>query len=251
MDTSNPYWPYEVTMAMATAVKERPILFSAEMVRAILDGRKTQTRRIVAKPNSEFRSADNRYWDHCDFSATSCFADDGYLHVPCHCQGSDGFVIANDIDCQFCKEFGWEGTRHRLYPKYDPGERLWVRETWRPQEIDADGQVRITCVDSCRDLYPPENWTIPKAAERGNVPSIFMPRWASRITLEITGSRVERLQEISADDCLAEGIEPQGIGCDLAMIAAYKHLWQKINGPDSWDANPWVWVVEFQRVLTA
>ena len=75
-----------------------------------------------------------------------------------------------------------------------------------------------------------------------------MPRRASRLTLEITGVRVERLNDISGDDSAAEGIEPQGIGSDMAMVAAFQQLWESINGKGSWSANPWVWVVSFKLI---
>jgi hypothetical protein len=198
---------------------ERPILFSAPMMRAILSGEKTQTRRIV-KPQPQ---ANTVTW--------GCTAGQGF---------GFSFGGGDRIRCKFG----------------EVGDRLWVRETWRPQVIDADGQVRITCVDSCRDVYPPEDWRIPKSAERGNVPSIFMPRWASRITLEITSVRVERLNEISEEDAMAEGMRllngrytfNDGLWEERTAIDAFKALWHKINGEQSWLANPWVWVVGFKVI---
>lgn len=207
-------------------MKERPILFSAPMVRAILAGMKTQTRRIV-KPEGadhimQFIGADNRptgEWGWCISPR----------------------VISDHIFC----------------PYGQPGDRLWVRETWAaPHSDDARPPRSIHC-----------DWTqIHYAAteERGGLmwrPSIHMPRWASRITLEITGVRVERLHDISEDDAKAEGAwgpddsivnqvaahfgcEPMGVHPSLA----YRMAWEQINGAGSWDANPWVWVVEFKHL---
>lgn len=111
-----------------------------------------------------------------------------------------------------------------------PGDRLWVREKWRPSHIAGKFWYAATCGDETH-----KRWR----------PSIYMPRLVSRLTLEITGVRVERLEEISADDCSAEGIEPQGIGSDLAMVSEFQKVWDTINGRGSWAANPWVWVIEF------
>jgi hypothetical protein len=203
-------------------MKERPILFSGPMVRAILDGSKTQTRRVVADR---------------------------------HLSGGP----PEEVLLESC-------------PYGQPGDRLWVREAWRSYE--------------CFDHLPPrsiaENSKVEYVAGGNNVgiprlmhgmgkirPSMFMPRWASRITLEITGIRVERLQEISGADASMEGVsawadslEPESEARDLAVATAARHglwkgrdfegwyaaLWESINGPGSWAANPWVWVVEFARV---
>ncbi len=175
-------------------MKERPILFSAPMVRAILDGSKTQTRRVVK------------------------------LQTPKAASISD-----------FCVD----GIRVGRCPYGQPGDRLWVREAW----ADCDKLVRYYATD---DVHP----------LRKKRPSIHMPRWASRITLEVTGVRVERLQDISFSDARAEGIvvQPDG-GWGLADSThyhftdprvSYWSLWEAINGPGSVDANPWVWVVEYK-----
>ena len=198
-------------------MKTRPILFSAPMVRALLEGRKTQTRRIV-KPQPQ--------------------------HI-----------------AWFAHQEGWIARMRDEEPQNEmvkcpygqPGDRLWVRETW--------SQGACT-------FYRATDTLITKWR-----PSIFMPRWASRITLEIVSVRVERLNEISSTDCFDEGIfsvrnadfdckhfpkfktdfdhavefglkpplgpSPQGV---------YKALWESINGPKSWALNPWVWAVEFKRV---
>jgi hypothetical protein len=205
-------------------MKERPILFSGPMVRAILDGRKTQTRRVVKLRH-----------DSCGDP-----------------------IMPNDprMPC----------------PYGQPGDRLWVRETtciapkrWAtPDDTcvkDYDGDLRYVSYkadghseDAMRDYKL--KWT----------PSIHVPRWASRLTLEVTSVRVERLQDISAADAVAEGIPVakgtgmiEGEDCYLmttnsgymrgraGAIAAYENLWESINGPGSWNANAWVWVIEFKR----
>lgn len=203
-------------------MKERPILFSAPMVRAILEGRKTQTRRVVKpQPHS--------------------------AHYPQHAEARGA---------------GWVWMAHDDRPTYtfatgdfrcpygQPGERLWVRETWAKADsslIDetfyrADGEV-----DGRQRAF-----SYVKREPRWR-PSIHMPRWASRIDLEVTGVRVERLQDISEADAIAEGVEPYRLPVHpvreaLRHVDGFSVLWESINGPGSWDANPWVWVVEFRRV---
>jgi hypothetical protein len=207
--------------------RERPILFSAPMVRALLAGTKTQTRR-VRKPGGNYR---------LDLVAP---ADGG----PSRC------------------------------PYGAPGDRLWVREAWMP-DPPIDDTWASTQWAGCREgkiAGVPERFRHPRfcnyAADwlHGPVlwtPSIHMPRWASRIALEVTNVRVERLQDISEADAIAEGVD-RFPGCrqdddtaafnrigpvdnDSFPIARYAALWESINGPGSWEANPWVWVVEFQR----
>jgi len=144
------------------------------------------------------------------------------------------------------------GFLHISCPYGQPGDRLWVRETF------INGFGVGGCIDG--DVNRPIN-TIYRADDGPNErtagpwkPSIHMPRWASRITLEITGVRVERLNEISADDCMAEGIslhadhrnKPEG--SMYSPKATYLDLWESLNGPGSWSANPWVWVIEFRRL---
>ena len=180
-------------------MKERPILFNDAMVRAILDGRKTQTRRPV-KP---------------------------------------------------------------AYVNGQPGDRLWVRETfyawgrWERQfsakknrdewhfadmTLESGKQYRYA-VGHCGDNGPRQRGSVtPQWWKR---PAIHMPRWASRITLEVTGVRVERLQDISSADCWAEGIQHSP---DVDPYHEFADLWSSVYGAESWEANPWVWVVEFRRL---
>ena len=194
-------------------MKERPILFSAPMVKAILDGRKTVTRRVV-KPQPPANAHQVETWHHPDTKKPRFFT----------------WTTAGEISDQ------WEPLP---CPYGQPGEKLLVRES-----IDAlCGCDAEYVADGARlvDAHP-EGWDIWREGRdlpHRTIPSIHMPRWASRITLEVTGVRVERLGDVSESDARAEGVQ---------SVAEFKELWASINGPSSWDANPWVWVVEFKRV---
>lgn len=243
---------------------ERPIIFSGEMVRAILYGRKTQTRRIPSPYNSSFGSAPREYWRHADFSRA--FVDGKsspaqYLHVPCHTE--------NPGECEQCDIFGWPGSTHRLWPSgyrgysdsFSDFYRLWVRETWRTV-YDGAGKEWIEFYESGsfpRDSREKEYGCGPWR------PSIFMPRKASRITLALVKVRVERLQDITEEDAKAEGamffdgrpVNHHGWRHDYADVfptakASFANLWDKINGKKHpWASNPWVWVIEFAAKGTA
>ena len=205
-------------------MKERPILFSGAMVRAILAGNKTQSRRIV-KPSP---SPD-----------IECFQQNEMLPQIWHgmFRHTDGKLYRKSWDdkCPYGK----------------PGDQLWVREVFRVY----DSSKECACYDECR-CAKYHGSPIYRATDELAVgpwrPSIHMPRKFSRITLEITGIRVERLQAIGPADCDAEGIERttahtrDGAGC-LARIDDYRALWESINGPGSWAANPWVWVIGFRK----
>lgn len=239
-------------------MKERPILFSGPMVRAILAGRKTQTRRIVKK-------------------------------LPCQCGSFDPQEMCNTTP------EGWQTTGHsgRWWcacctsdedaancPYGKPEDRLWVRETfsvdgrpiypcpaawYRASDDPGESGVHICpsdrygkwsdCLACWEESHRKFKWK----------PSIFMPRELSRITLKVVSVRVERLSEITEADAIAEGMhkfagdlglwgsDPKGTpGGQVggSAVEAYALLWESINGPGSWDANPWVWVVEFKRVET-
>lgn len=201
-------------MSNETKVKERPILFSSPMVRAILEGRKTQTRRKVKLPIKD--------------PLTGCE------------------IAGCEINSLLRQ--GEEICKHGV-----PGDRLWVRETFQLHTTLAG--IRVTYREGEVDAWiePPETWEgIPD--DNHWRPCLFMPRWASRITLEIEAVRVERLQEIGEEDALAEGCNGD---CPVGHIPSHKkspcvyhyaQLWESINGPGSWDANPWVWVIQFMRV---
>jgi hypothetical protein len=238
-------------------MKERPILFSAAMVRALLAGTKTQTRRVV-KPQPAKSSGTHRGYP------LELMANDWAWPHP---RTSGATTISNRPN----GPLGWE--IHCPYGQ--PGDRLWVRERFTPLPMQAPtenpsrwqilyaaggAEEREAPAGYNPMLYNYERWS----------PSIHMPHWASRLTLEITGVRVERLQDISEEDAQAEGIERVGgefsctpwrnyrIGCPDEMRShcsarsrSYMTLWESINGPGSWDANPWVWVIEFKRVEQA
>lgn len=234
------------------------------MVRAILEGRKTQTRRLPSIGNADFGSASREFWKHSKFD--KAWADDGYLHVPAHVGDAEHLSDLDKIwaelgeenswrkvwtecgPCERCDEMGWRCTVHRLYPRWSLWDRLWVKETFAPTDegfIYREWPMYDSMIESGEQFG--FDWT----------PSIHMPRAASRITLEITGVRVERLNDISHDDARAEGIqlgddsmlwEPMGAHSCITAMGAYANLWESINGHDSWKANPWVWVIEFKRI---
>jgi hypothetical protein len=222
-----------------TATREKPILFSGPMVRAILDGKKTQTRRVVKLKNGDMMIGAP--------SVVKCTEEQDE-------RGHTFFGFASEDELYPC-------------PYGQPGDRLWVREAWTPDHADFYPHFR-TC-------YRADGGFEYERNERGEVysseskrwypfrwrPSIHMPRWASRITLEITSVRVERLQEISEADAQAEGGEPGcltcgencidrgGCGyCRPAYRDSFAYLWMELNGRESWDVNPWVWVIEFRRI---
>ena len=196
-------------------MKERSILFSGEMVRAIIAGRKTQTRRVV-----KFREVPNEP-EH---------------HNPWHTAG------------------GWQDGDESLRCPYGaPGDRLWVREGWSAP-ITVLGAVNWLRMGSGeKPVYRADGGALPSGYGAWRSP-LFMPRWASRIALRVTGVRVERLWDITEADALAEGVEPDplgrwyGSGYNTAVYA-YEAEWDRINGKRApWASNPWVWVVEFRRV---
>ncbi|MFY3626074.1 hypothetical protein ACOTFH_05555 [Achromobacter xylosoxidans] len=228
-------------------MRERPILFSGPMVRAILAGSKTQTRRLVT-PWAPRLGVD------------AVPADVSYLP---------------DFTCY-----------RATCPGGQPGDHLWVREAWRSTaDLDkhSGSQIADLCLDAGYNVpWAPiqyeadgarRDWKHTGTPPHDGPPqpgryrhARFMPRWACRLVLEITGVRVERLQDISYEDALAEGAfdprmfvgdewnDADGESADeLARRLqwpqrAFRELWCKINGAESWDANPWVWIVEFRRI---
>jgi len=229
-------------------MKERPILYNATMVRAILEGRKTMTRRIVKPQPEDVWPADGQEMSlangHVRYYAKDVTAsiNRGVLHYGC-----PGYSIS-----------GWR------CPGGIPGNRLWVKEThyrwgrWVKNGFTKTGRQRwrfrisgtapgmrgVRYFDF--GVQPPRKRTELGWHKR---PSIFMPRFASRIILEITNVRVERLQEITRHDAIAEGGEERNEdGAWLGPEVAFCRLWESIYGAGSWEANPWVWVVEFKRL---
>jgi len=235
-------------------MKEHPIIMDGESVRAILAGRKTQTRRVVSDGNSQ-----GNFW------ASELLLDDPQTFVdpgPSPA-GNPGPYLHAPLDCEaICERLGWEPgdcnptVVERLYPRWFPGDRLWVRETWAwPNEDDviyrADLEARELVAGWKRDPnYPQISWRSP----------ILMPRWASRITLGVTDVRCERLWEISEEGARAEGItdgecldcgEPEPCGCDSPMPApvdTFARLWdaQNTKRGHPWVSNPWVWAITFE-----
>jgi hypothetical protein len=212
-------------------MRERPILFGAPMVRALLDGTKTQTRRGVKLPRLlQKMSGDlDRAWvdnggQNNPFAATG----EQYLHVPCTTD-----VEGTAMD-----------TIQRLYCPYGvPGDRLWVKEAIRAWTYADDDEA---CVEyaATGHIHDDATWVW----KRDSLPGMFMPRGLSRITLEITEVRVERLQEISRGDAMAEGCPFPNMAEGKDPRRWYTELWESINGTGSWDANPFVWVVSFRQL---
>lgn len=222
-------------------MKERPVIFNGEMVRAIIDGRKTQTRRVMkVQPESSgfglrfiTESLNNRdtgkyFWSQ-----------------------SDACGINRPRSKPFACPFG------------QVGDRLWVREAYQGPLFNFD-QMETYLEDTSKFERPefceyradggktPEYYDADDNLRYGWKPSIHMPRWASRILLEITGVRVERLNDITHEDAKAEGCcYGRGGGVpDFAVTPAdhFPTLWASIYGVENWRANPWVWVIEFRRV---
>lgn len=244
-------------------MKQRPILFSAPMVRALLAGTKTQTRRVLKRQPEPPRAIYGS-------------------------PGADTTITPNLYRCENGMGVAWRFEMSKITsskgrhlevsvidhepvrivcPYGNPGDRLWVRENgWQrpadraergwPYAYDADAPFGI---GAANEAYREAGWK--------RRPSIHMPRWASRILLEVTDVRVERLKEISEADAMAEGIErspsmgkPGALQwCDYRMphnaaewfnspIHSYETLWDQINGTGAWAANPWVWAVSFRSL---
>lgn len=242
------------------------MIFNAAMVRALLDGRKTQTRRIM-KPQPEPCPRGGHWWPSNVFKTM--------LHVEEEMQNGKG---------------GWGGLAGDACPFGDVGDRIWVRETWATLGnedgccVDWEGNLckgdersaariyRASCEQRPGDYGL---WSIPDDAywkphtkehkfEGAWRPSIHMPRWASRILLEITDVRVERLNAINEHDAQAEGVaklrggfwkhyQPGWTQHQLSARDSFVTLWKSIYGDESWNSNPWVWVIKFKRIeeLTA
>ena len=231
---------------------ERGMIFNGEMVRALLSGRKTQTRRIMKVQPKPSKSRPGDFW----FSSKKL---ESMVHVSDLAPGNSPIADYHLFIQEHCCPFG------------AVGDRIWVRETFQgplvheelfeeysayPKKFEtpeyceyaADGGVR------------PEYCDLDDNLRHGWRPSIHMPRWASRILLEITDVRVERLNAISEEDARAEGIidggclncgEPEPCGCanpEPDATDAFAYLWQSIYGQENWNANPWVWVISFERV---
>lgn len=203
----------------------RPILFSGPMIRALREGRKTQTRRII-KPQPKLAL-------DIDPATVGPAWDAGFIDVRC--------------------------------PYGQSGDLLWVREAWRTAaDIDHLNATEMAaqCIEAgCRKPWAPMQYEADQGRTNwDNIDEVgryrharFMPRWASRLTLRITGVRVQRLQEISGTDAAAEGVDHPGdsnpyINGDAIARILFRDLWESINGPGSWNVNPYVWALSFQVI---
>jgi hypothetical protein len=237
-----------------TAIKERPILFSALMIHALLTGRKTQTRRVV-KPQPKSQNVGM-------VNAAYCGEPDVWL--------VDGAVSEFTI--------GGETLPYWKCPYGRAGDRLWVRETWGVGTRPCPTEGWVEGIEYRADNHPemdeheslplhsvnvPQNITLD-IYRAGWHASIHMPRWASRLTLEIVDVRAERLQQITEADAQAEGVERPELTSGIVegmeppfnrvhpmtgdYADGFKNLWNDINGADAWDKNPWVWVISFSVI---
>lgn len=213
-------------------IREFPILFSAPMVRAILDERKTQTRRVAKFPSWVEQFTD---------SVGGWFEGHGNHPVgPC--------------EWSKCAHIHGDAPSPSMYtlkcPYGQPGDRLWVREAWQAWTQFNHLPPRAMPKHTPNYLADGNKWDARYRHAR------FMPRWASRITLEITEVRVQRLQDISEEDCLAEGVSLLKTNCDgeCGMTPCgisrqpYSTLWESINGIGSWERNDWIWAISFKRI---
>jgi hypothetical protein len=214
-------------------MRELPILFSTEMVRAILDGRKTMTRRVVKVDKPDEWEAEN-----------NCRDSEYGANIPCY--------IRRKVSTE---------ERGIYYPHYDVGDKLYVRETWKCVKYDStDGDLSygVEFKDGTRKYFEfDDNERFHQfgkfAFKDGWQSSMFMPKEAARIWLEVTDVRVERLQEIKSLDIDAEGTNTDGLNTGMECRYAFECLWNStVNKQDlplyGWDANPWVWVYEFKRL---
>lgn len=262
-------------------MKDHPILFSAPMVRAILEGRKTQTRRIIKPQPVPFVQ--------CTPDRHPTTRTEPYIDAYCGERKTPENPRGMGLDWHWWTADDRLGTKVGRCPYGQPGDRLWVRETIyidqtpydegtlpkvRPADLRqediyyrADGECCEQIPECCCAEIDKPRWR----------PSIHMPRWASRITLEVTGVRVERLSDISEADAKAEGLTARTKDGTLVKYGipdrddlpgnddegwhwqewdrdprqAFCRLWESINGPGSWDANPWVWVVGFRHIINS
>lgn len=217
-------------------IKERPIIFNSKMVRAILDGKKTQTRRVI-KPQPQYPGLQNMIYIKHPFAPSSVKGTpaESVINVPeeyiwCH-EDWVGNIVGEQGKC----------------PYGVPGDRLWVRETF------TEILTKPFDSTSTKIVYKADGWTPndPKYPIKWK-PSIHMPRWASRITLEVLDVRVQRVQNILDAEAIAEGINPKEVAIRGWVDArvGFRQLWDSINAKRgySWVSNPWVWVVEYKVI---
>lgn len=228
---------------------ERAILFNSQMVKAILEGRKTQTRRVMKVQPEPSTVREGDFW----FPSKKL---ESMVHISDLNPSNN--VIIDDFHL-FCQE--------HCCPFGQVGDQLWVRETWQGPLLDEEqafeywklGAKEYEKPEHCEYRADggirPEFMDAEDNIRHGWRPSLHMPRWASRIQLEIADIRVERLNDISESDAKAEGVS--GFGnitdqltgeIDREAVDVFEELWKSIYGAESWSANPWVWVIEFRRL---
>jgi hypothetical protein len=238
-------------------VKERPVTFSEAEVLAVLDGRKTQMRRVLEPqpPSDETTRKAHQSYSLGPMVARSvgAYSLNHYDRLPKEpgafdVSGSVGFVR------DACGQTEW------TCPLGVPGDRLWVRERWALEDIEGEQRViwhsdleaawrtRLTETFFMEPGYEPGRWLPPSR----------MPRWAARLTLEISRVRVERLQQITEADAIAEGVYEEfemdladfvrGVKAQSTYKLGFKHAWQRAHGGESWASDPWVWVIDFEVV---
>jgi hypothetical protein len=245
LDTACPSGTLEV--ATRVAARERPILFSAPMIRALLSGAKTQTRRVIA-PGRDGTVAEWRTAWVMDAVKRWAPSMDGWWTM-----AVDGGHIGS-VQC----------------PYGVPGDRLWVREAFYSDTLSPDTEYQhVHYREGLAHGHFHRRAALHldgKSGHRGPWrPSIHMPRWASRITLEVTDVRVQRLQDISEDDARAEGVDadpveawfdsvggagdPYAAACSKLYRFGFAKAWDSINGKRCpWSSNPWTWAISFKRV---
>lgn len=216
-------------------MKERSILFSASMVCAILEGHKTQTRRVV-KPQPIYVCPMGPAGAPL-LSSKPNFADGNIIRCPYGVPG-DRLWVRETFYCD-----------HAFYPEGTPPSCYWdgakLRAQHAPEQLAYERARMLEAMYYRADGEPEFEGADGPTPWR---PSIHMPRWASRILLEVTVVHVERLQEINRGDAMEEGCPFPNMAQGDDPRQWYRALWEQINGPSSWDGNPWVWVVEFKRV---
>lgn len=222
---------------------ERPISFTDQMVRAIMDGRKTMTRRCPSVANTECGSWPARRWNDLDFTAGFVnhglglrSQDEQYLSIP-----------TKDRD-----------SAHRMFCRFAPGDTLWVRECWAHNTVDYEDCATLQEYEGgddpskvvFRSTVDKDEPGFPVALVKWK-PPMFMPRWAARLFLEVKSVRPERVQDITDDDSRREGVTWHTVTAAETYRDGFSKLWDSINGKKigkSWGDNPWCWVIEFARI---
>lgn len=203
-------------------MSEKPILFSGPMVRALLAGRKTQTRRLM-KPQPQLIDGKTWVWP---------------------CDGIDGCKWSWGVNVQPGNEPANQHSRYKV------GDVLWVRETFSPIPAAKPSGYFTDPKWINRECWYAADNDKPMWGGKWK-PSIFMPRKFSRISLEVTSVKCEQVQAITEEDAIAEGAQCAGFPASLTNRGAFAKLWEQINGKESWDANVFVWKIAFKRILDA